>query len=81
MKKSFHKIAVAAVLGASLLGAGSANAGVKDKAAKKDAAQVQMRWFGTEVECDSNGGARTVTRFFGIPVSSGGTVENSAMCQ
>ena len=39
-----------------------------------------FQWFGTSVECDANGGARTVTRFFGINVGEGGTVPNSALC-
>ncbi|MBG8555098.1 hypothetical protein [Hymenobacter guriensis] len=43
--------------------------------------KAEAKWFGTAVECDGFGGARSVTRIFGIAVSEGGTVPNSAMCQ
>lgn len=43
--------------------------------------KAEARWFGTEIECDGNGGARQVTRFFGINIGESTTVPNSAFCQ
>ena len=87
MKKSITLVAaLAAIL---TLNVGTANASTTTtsgnhakhtKHARKASAKAMFQWFGTSVECDANGGARTVTRFFGINVGEGGTVPNSALC-
>lgn len=82
MKKTFSKIAVAALVAGSLLTAGTASAN-PTKAAGKHAKHRVTRFLGcgSELECDGNGTSAIVTRIFGIRVSDNGGVPNSNLCR
>jgi hypothetical protein len=84
MKKTFSKIAVAALVAGAMLTAGTANASTTKVASKhaKHAKHSLTRFLGcgSELECDGNGTASVVYRIFGVRVSDNGGVSNSNLC-
>lgn len=79
MKKSFTL--AAALVAILTLSAGTANASTTGTHAKHASKKAMFHWFGSAIECDNNGSAALITRFFGIQVANGGSVPNSNFCK